>query len=127
MGSAATISLSLLEQVLSVQTWSECSPDKLFPGPPRLATAWLCPAEVSLCQLQTLRETWSTSQTESAPSTSLQSAWGFSPRNGSPPCTLRPVLPGPTWLSSECQPSSPPRSTLSWSMTSMLVLALQLS
>merc|ERR1711862_695491 len=98
MGSAATISLSLLEQVLSVQTRSECSPDKLFPGPPRLATAWLCPAEVSLCQLQTLRETWSTSQTESAPSTSLQCAWEFSPRNGSPPCTLRPALPGPTWL-----------------------------
>merc|ERR1712013_63527 len=83
--------------------------------------------EVSLCQLQTLREIWSTSQTESAPLTSLQCAWEFSPRNGSLPCTLRPVLPGPTWLSSECQPSSPPRSTLLWSMTSMLASALQLS
>merc|ERR1712083_615014 len=75
MGTAATISLSLLEQVLSVQTWSECSPDKLFPGPPRLATAWLSRAEVFLCRLQTLRGTWSTSQTEFAPLTSLPEEW----------------------------------------------------
>merc|ERR1711970_1402489 len=77
-----TISLSLLEQVMGVQTWSECSPDKLFPGPPRLATAWLSPAEVCLCQLQTLRGTWSTSQPEFAPLTSLQCAWESSPKNG---------------------------------------------
>merc|ERR1712083_916766 len=69
MGTAATISLSLLEQVLSVQTWSECSPDKLFQGPPMLATAWLSRAGVCLCRLQTLRGTWSTSQTEFAPLT----------------------------------------------------------
>merc|ERR1711887_344341 len=87
--------LSLLEQVLSVQTWSECSPDKLFPGPPRLATAWLFPAEVCLCRLQTLRGIWSTSQTEFVPLTSLQCAWESSLRNGSPPCTPRPVCLDP--------------------------------
>merc|ERR1712106_1117863 len=126
MGAITTL---FQEQVLAqpVQTWSECSPDSQLTRLPRLATAWSPHPGASPFLLPILRGTWSTFPPECAPLTGLQSVcWSFL-RNGSPPCTPRLVSVGPTWPSADLPPSSAPRSTLSWSMTSMLDLVSSLS
>merc|ERR1712106_903079 len=94
---------------------------------PRLATAWSPHPGASPFLLPILRGTWSTFPPECAPLTGLQSVCWSSLRNGSPPCTPRLVSVGPTWPSADLPPSSAPRSTLSWSMTSMLDLVSSLS
>merc|ERR1712096_582238 len=84
------------------------------------------PAEAWPFPLLTLRETWSTTLLVFVPLRRHQSAWAFSQRNGSPRCTLRLVLLVHTcsWL--VWAHSSAPRSSSSWSTTSMSVLVCSL-